>query len=102
MAQQLNTSFTRFELSSQEQIHGQILTPLNCLVIQNLLAQNAEEKMKLKFDPEKPSVFIQREAELQGTIGILQFLLDSSEEATKLLQQLQLNLETSTSDNKGN
>jgi hypothetical protein len=74
----LPNSFTRYSLTSEELQRGQILTPENSYVIQNLISDIAEEKLSLKYDPQNPIDFAQREAELQGQLGILKMLLELS------------------------
>jgi len=72
----LPNTFTTYHLTEEEQAQGQILTSANIMVLQNLVASAAEEKLALKFDPINPLVFTQREAELMGQIGILKFLIE--------------------------
>lgn len=53
-----------------------MLTTLNLQNIQNLISAAAEEKLNMKFDPSNTLAFAQREAELQGQIGILKYLVE--------------------------
>jgi hypothetical protein len=76
MAHKLNNTFTTFKLTEEEQASGQTLTTNNLMVLQNLMASAAEEKLALKFDPTNPMEFAQREAELMGQIGILRLLVE--------------------------
>lgn len=76
MAHQIPSTFTRYKLTPEEQANGQILTTNNLYCIQNLICDAAEEKLSLKFDPSSPMQFAQREAELQGQIGILKLLIE--------------------------
>jgi hypothetical protein len=76
MAHQVNSTFTRYKLSPEEQESGQSLTTANLYVIQNLICDAAEEKLALAYDPLNPIAFAQREAELQGQIGILKLLVE--------------------------
>jgi hypothetical protein len=48
--------------------------------MQNIIAEAAEEKVRLTFDPLNPNAFIQREAELQGTILTLKAILARHDE----------------------
>jgi hypothetical protein len=75
MAHPINSTFTRYKLTPDEQTSGEQLTSSNLFVIQNLICDAAEEKLALKFDPLNPQSFVQREAELQGQLGILQLLV---------------------------
>jgi hypothetical protein len=75
MAHAIPSTFTRYKLTPEEQENGQTLTTMNLYAIQNFICDAAEEKLALKFDPTNPMQFAQREAELQGQIGILQLLV---------------------------
>lgn len=72
----LPSTFTRYHLTSEEQISGQTLTTPNLQLLQNYICDAAEEKLSLKFDTLNPMQFAQREAELQGQIGILKMLVE--------------------------
>lgn len=78
MAHQVVTTFTRYSLTQEEAQSGQTLTTQNIQVMQNLMCDAAEEKLALKFDPQNPMEFAQREAELMGQIGILKMLIELS------------------------
>ena len=82
MAHPINSTFTRFKLTPEEQVNGQTLTQNNLYVLQNLICDIAEEKLSLKLDPLNPLVFTQREAELQGQLGILKMLVEISQSST--------------------
>lgn len=84
MATRVETSFSRFSLTEEEQLNGSIFTPEQLYVLQNRLADAAEEKLALIFDPSNPSAFIQAEAESQGKIRLLQDLILTSNEATQI------------------
>lgn len=76
MAQLIQSTFTRYKLTEEEQLSGQQLTSGNIHVMQNFMCDAAEERLSIKFDPTNPLVFAQREAELQGQIGILKMLIE--------------------------
>lgn len=75
LPKKLVTLFTRYDLSEDEELSGIQFTDSQRMYMQNLIATAAEEKIRLTFDPEHPYLFIQREAELQGTILTLESLL---------------------------
>ncbi len=77
--------FQSWELSRQEYLTGSIFTTLQIQCIQNQIVALAHEKMMLKFDPTNVLTYAQQEAELQGKLIILQYLLSCSEEAAKEL-----------------
>jgi hypothetical protein len=78
MAHPILSTFTRFKLTPEEIQNGQTLTTNNLYLIQNFICDAAEEKLALKYDPSHPLEFAQREAELQGQIGILKLLVELS------------------------
>lgn len=78
MAQIQPNAFTSWKLTPEEFRAGMTFNIFQRYVIQSLIAEAALEKISLTFDPADPSVFIQREAELQGQINILQYLIADS------------------------
>lgn len=81
-------SFTTWTLSEEDTLNGQILTPLQEQVIQNELAQVAEQKINLDYDPRNPIAFAQTEAMLKGQMQVLRLLLDRSSAASDELKRL--------------
>ena len=73
------TSFTRIELTEEETLSGFSFTPLNQAVIQNLIADIAEEKLTLKFTPNDVLSYTQQEASLAGQLDILKYLIDCTQ-----------------------
>jgi len=82
MAYPIPSTFTRYQLTPEEIASGQALTTNNLYLIQNLICDAAEEKLSLKYDPSHPMEFAQREAELQGQIGILKLLVELSSQSS--------------------
>ena len=87
-----NSSFTSWSLTEQEEDQGSIFSSLQKALIQNQICAAAEEKISLTFDPTNPQKFLQSEAELQGRILALRFLLSNSEETEAKLNQSHLTL----------
>lgn len=79
MSQIIPSSFTRYNLTEGEYQQAVQLTTLQKQHLQNLLADVAEEKINLTFDPTNPLSFAQQEADLTGKISILRHILDLSE-----------------------
>lgn len=76
--------FASFILTKEERIQGSILNYLQIACIKNQIAALAMEKVNLTFVEEnKP-----REAELQGSIGSLEYLLSLSEAAEQEAREL--------------
>jgi hypothetical protein len=73
--------FTTYDLSTTDQLQGQVLTELQEACLQNELAALAEEKLNLKYDTANPLTYLQREAELQGQIGLVTYLVELSKQA---------------------
>lgn len=79
--------FSSYTLSEAELKEGLTFNIYQLRVIQNMIAEAANEKISLVFDPTNPSEFIQREAELHGQINVLEYLIAASikeEENTEL------------------
>jgi hypothetical protein len=77
----IQNTFTQYELTPEELITGYSLSPEQRAVIQNDIAEAAQQKVGLKYDPMQPLLFAQKEAELQGRINILQYMLTRADEA---------------------
>lgn len=82
------SKFCTWELSEREAIEGQILSHTQKCVIQNHIAALAKEKIELTYPLEDTPKYWQREAELQGQITFLDFLLSSSDDALLQLDSL--------------
>ena len=86
MATLLNNEFAHYEFTEEEEIQGAIFNTLQKQVIQTLLAERAEERLSLKFDPKNPNEFVQQEASLQGQIEAYKYLLIASLAAEESLK----------------
>ena len=84
MAHLIPSSFSYYELTEEEEIQGQILTVTQAHVIQNQLAQCAEEQLLIKFDPDKPHQFVQENSFKQGQIEMLKYILIMSESGIEI------------------
>lgn len=71
-------SFNKFELSAEEYKAGCALTLSNQAVIQNLISDVAEEKLRIVLDPQNLTEYAQQEAYLRGQLDILNHLLSLS------------------------
>lgn len=80
MTPSTNSSFIKYILTEAERKAGSVYSTEQRAVIQNLIADIAEEKVALTYDPDNPLQFAQREAELTGQIGILKYLLELDNE----------------------
>ena len=85
MSKLIPNSFTSYDLTPDEQLQGSILNTLQLQVIHNHLADYAEQKIALGYDPEHSLLFLQDEASLAGKIDILNYLIDASEAALDAL-----------------
>jgi translation initiation factor 2 beta subunit (eIF-2beta)/eIF-5 len=81
MPKALETLFTKYSFTPEEMVQASIFTTIQKQLLQTKIAELAEEKALLKFDPKEFQTFLQREAELQGQINSLQWILNSSQEA---------------------
>lgn len=84
MSQSAKTLFTRYNLTEEEELAAIQFTDTQRMYLQNIVADAAEEKVRLTFDPSNPNAFIQREAELQGTIRTLTSVLESYQDYLSL------------------
>jgi len=76
----LNTNtFSSYALTEEEVLAGSVYTIAQLQVLQNILADIAEEKMALEIDPANFNSYLQREADLAGRLKILQYLIETSE-----------------------
>lgn len=80
----MESSFTAFELTEQEQVSGYTFNEANRAVIQNLLSTAAEEFLAVGLQGDGAELILSldeklRVAELRGQIGILKFLLRASD-----------------------
>lgn len=87
MATLQSNTFSSYELTPEEQLHGNILTQLQKQCIQNEIYLAAQEKLNLLVDPNNMYGSLQREAELQGKIRALQNLIIYSENAEISLKE---------------
>jgi hypothetical protein len=83
----LTSSFISYILSPDETSIGSVLTTLQKQCIQNQICSLAEQKLALKYSPDSPMVFLQQEAELQGQLSALRYLIILSENAEASLLQ---------------
>lgn len=86
MATLKTNTFTAYEFSDRELLSGSILSGEQKNVIQNELANIAEQRLNIDYDPEKPLAFVQQEAFLKGQISILRVMLLRSEECEMQLR----------------
>lgn len=74
-------TFTHWELTNQEVLAGSILTTDQKNLLQNELAQIAEQKLAIEFDSKDPTKFAQNEAFLSGQMSIIRVMLIRSDES---------------------
>lgn len=74
-------TFTHWDLTNPEILAGSILTTDQKHLLQNELAQVAENKLALTFDTTNPTKFAQDEAFLSGQMSILRVMLIRSDES---------------------
>lgn len=84
-----HTIFQRFSFESpEEELASQVLSFNQKCVIHNLIEEAAAAKLALKLDPTNVFPFMQAEAELQGKIGILAYLIETSAYAEQQLKEM--------------
>ena len=82
MAKIIPSRFCAVEFETDlEAKQASILTGPQKMWLQYNLANLTNEKIAMEFTPNDLTTFLQREAELKGQIGIIQYLLDCSQTA---------------------
>lgn len=94
MAQITTSSFTTWKLTDQETLEGSVLSNPQKFLIQNELANVAEQILALEYKTLEPLKFAQDDSFLKGQLSILRFLLLRSDESEIQLKYRQ--------DNSGN
>ena len=84
MARVIPNIFTSYVLTPDELKSGQSLSLVQIRVMQNLMSEAAQERVNLIYDPLNPLLFVQRDAELKGQIGILTYLINYSNEINEI------------------
>lgn len=84
---QINTDsrYLSYQLTEAELLSGAILNSNQRALLQNKLAQAAEELLNIKVDTTNVLAFVQQQAFLQSKVDVLQQILDDSNEAIKIL-----------------
>jgi hypothetical protein len=83
-----HTIFQRFKFDSvQEELASQVLSYEQKCSIHNLIEEAAAARLTLKLDPTNVLPYMQAEAELQGKIGILSYLIEQSASAEAQLKE---------------
>lgn len=88
MAQLQPSKFCTYVLEPSEEKRGRILTIENLYVIQNMIAQLALEKIELAATRQDFDNYWQQEAELQGSIKVLQQLVDQHHSTMSELENI--------------
>ena len=78
-------TFTRWKMTDQEILSGSILSYPQKQVLQNELANIADQILGLIFDPLNPHDFVQQQAFLSGQMSIIRVQLDRSDVSEKQL-----------------
>ncbi len=84
MSYLIQTQFSKYNLTTKEEISGSILIADQKLFIQNQLGTIAEQLVALLPDPLNYTVFIQDHAFLKGQLSAFQYLLDMSIASEKI------------------
>jgi hypothetical protein len=92
MAQLIETTFTSWKLTEEEQLQANQLTDLQIKSLQTKQAQIAEEKLNEIFNPNNTADYGIQTSYKQGQLDLIRWLLDLSEAATEA--HLQLTIET--------
>lgn len=75
------STYTKWNLSEEEVLSGAILSFSQKTLLQNDLANIAEQRLSLDLDPRNVTKFAQDEAFLKGQIAIMRLVLERSDAA---------------------
>ena len=81
----ITSSFISYDLTEDELLFGSILSIGHKQCIQNQISSLAEQRISLRYTPETPMTFVQQDAELQGQIIALKYLITLSDSAEQQL-----------------
>jgi hypothetical protein len=81
MASSATNTFTKYQLTPEEQLQGDTLNIYQQYVIQNHMSDIGEQILALVFDPQNPVKFAQDDAFLKGQLTMLRLQLENSEVA---------------------
>lgn len=80
MATPIPNDFTQFLLNDEELKAGHTFSQTQLMVLQNIRAEYAQKKVRLKFDPANQQQYLQEEAETHGWINCITFLLTTHDD----------------------
>lgn len=80
-----SSSFISYTLTEDELLFGSVFSLGQKQCIQNQISNLAEQKITLRYDPANPMMFVQQDAELQGQIIALKYLITLSDSAEQQL-----------------
>jgi len=89
MSQPLPNRFQEFELDEKEELAATAFHDLHVMWFYNQRAKVANDKLNLKFNPEKPQEFMQNEASLEGQLKILDYIIAIAADSSEKQRQLQ-------------
>ena len=77
--------FTLYQLTSEEELQGRILSETQLAVLNNDLVDALNNRLALRLDTTNPMSFAQQEAEFSGRIVYIQALIQQHNEALETL-----------------
>ena len=88
MASIANSTFTHWNLSSEEILQGSILSQSQKQLLQNELATIAEQIVNLEYNPSNSMEFVQHDAHIKGQMSVIRYMLLRSDESEMALKNL--------------
>jgi hypothetical protein len=89
MSHRVDTSFTRYVFTPEEEMNACLFNDLQLQWLQNELALSAETKLALEVDSTNVTKFIQDEAFNAGKIQFIQYALQCHEDSVAKLKVIQ-------------
>ena len=93
MAKLIPNAFSTFELTEDEDKQGSILTITQQQVIQNKIAEAAQQQLNLVYDTKDPLKFVQEQAYLKGQLDFGQYLIDLTANVLDIVEEENRNKE---------
>lgn len=88
MGRPIESTFNRYALTDEEQITGAQLTSSQKFIIQNQLADIADQILSLDYEPSDPLQFAIQHSFLKGQMAVYRHMLDASDAANKVMLDL--------------
>ena len=87
MAQNVINEFSQFDLTPDEDIQAQLLSPETVMRLHNGMYHIATQRLNLDVNVSNVLEFAQQEAFLKGQLAVYRYLLDCNDQAREVLSK---------------